>query len=408
MLPAHEFRFMRLVNYDLGTSITGESANPNWARQGRYKVVFYDEFQSTEYAEEIWTGAGDSTPSRIVVGTPKGTGNKFWKLRYYEMPPEDQLHIHWTLHPRKIVGSYSKDGKVRSPWYDAEAARRTPAELAQEVDMDYLASGNPYFDLLKIDKQVRWKQGEKADTKLCTFELGELSRVSGKVKWRPTPNGRIRVFEHPGPITQAAMWADPAEGLEHGDMSCIAVRCKRTGNLLAGVYGKYPPDQLAEMEWLLSLYYNNGICTAEMGGYGLVINQFLWDKGANVFKDVDTTKGEDKQGKKLGFNSKRHRAEMLRLMEEETRMEACELRDPLLITECMNFINKDGKPQAAEGSCDDYVISFAGCGLLIDLNPYSKMMERIALQQGEESDPAPPPANQGFGFAKEGRPPRRF
>ncbi len=415
MMPNYESRFMRLINNDLGTAITGESANKNWARQGRYRVCFYDEFAVTEYADDIWTAAGDSAPSRIVVGTPNGTGNKFWKLRFKEMPSRDLFRLHWTLHPKKAAGLYKdKNGKLRSPWYDNECLRRSPQEVAQEIDINYLASGNPFFNIEIVDKQEEWPKVigvKKPDER--AFETGVLSKVGGYIRFRVTPNGPIRVFERPIAITQAAIASDPAEGLAHRDMSAIAVRDKKFRNLLAGVYGDIPPDELAEMEWLLSLWYNEAICTAEMGGYGLTVNTFLWEKGANVFRDVDTSKGDQKTGSKLGFNTKRHRLEMLALTRDELDNEAVELRDRDLKMEAMNFINKavgsHTKPQASAGSCDDYIFAYSMAGFLIEIYPFDGKMERETLKPSRRVSQELMPPNQGFRFAKgKAKPMKRF
>ena len=409
MLPEYDIRFMRLINNRRENSITGESANSNFARSGRYKVCFYDEFAATEYSDDIWTAMGDSSPSRIVCSTPHGTGNKFWKLRFKEMPAEDLLSLHWTLHPKKAAGLYEKDGNKRSPWYDAECSRRTPAEIAQELDIDYLASGHPFFDLKAVTLQKEWVEGEIAGPNEKgggTYVKGLLAKVDGKITFRPNRNGNVKVYEYPGPLTQATIACDPAEGLEHGDNTAIAVRCKKTGNLLACVYGKITPDEAAELELLLSGYYNGALSTAEMGGYGLVINQYLWDKGGNVFRDLDTAHGGEKEGSKLGFNTKRHRSEMLQLTEEEIRNKAVEFRDRDLKVECLNFINKNGKPMAAQGSCDDFIFAWSMAGMLMYWYPYSKKVERsvIGNQGGQKHESKP---NMGFAFAK-GERKRRF
>ena len=415
LLPHFDMRFMRLINEDNGNSITGESANPYFARQGRYRVIFYDEFPATEYAEDIWIGMGDSTPSRIVVGTPNGTGNKFWKLRFEELAKDDIRTIHWTKHPKKAAGiytdkegrcKYSYVGKQRSPWYDAECERRTAVEVAQELDIDYLASGSPYFNLHMVAKQKEWKLGEIAGDGV--YELGIMAKVEGKVVFRPNRNGNVMIFEHPSKITQATIASDPAEGLEHGDKTSIAVRCKRTGNLLAGFYGTMAPEEAAVIEGMLSQYYNGALTTAEMGGYGLVMNQYLWDVGINVFRDVDTRHGGEKEGKKLGFNTKRHRAEMLNLLASEIDGEAIELRAKALITECMNFTNKDGKPQASEGATDDFIFAFAMAGMLAYWYPYSKKQEQGALGRKSSGDTREAKKNMGFAFAKGPQVRRRF
>ncbi len=410
LLPqSYEIRFMRIVNNDNSNSITGESANLYFSRQGRYKAIFYDEFASTEYANEIWTAMGDSTPSRIVASTPNGTGNKFWSLRFKELDPKDIKSLHWSLHPRKALGLYMDEkNKAHSPWYDAECTRRSPVEIAQELDIDYLASGNPYFDLKKVTAQREWTPGD-----ICgdgKYELGILAKVDGKVTFRPGKNGNVRVYEYPTKITQATIGCDPAEGLEHGDKTAIVVRDKRNGNLLAAVYGQVAPDAAGVLEELLSLYYNGALSAAEMGGYGLVINQYLWDRGCNVFRDVNTREGGEKEGKKLGFNTKRHRAEMLKLAEEEIRNEAVEIRDRDIKVEMLNFINKDGKPQAAQGSCDDFIFAWAIAGMLAYWYPYSKKIEQSAIgyQKSIYGSQQEHRNNMGFGFNAEPKSRRRF
>ena len=416
LLTQHETRFMRLVNEN-GNTITGESANPNFARAGRYSVCLVDEYAAVEYADDIWTSMSNSTPSRIVASTPRGTGNRFWKLRYYEMPKEDIKTLHWTLHPKKSIGlyvdsegtkKYSCKGKKRSPWYDMECERNSAQIIAQELDVDYLASGNPYFDLQAVSKQEEWILSDET-AGLGKYEIGLLARVDGKIKFRPNRNGLIRIYEHPGPLTQATAVCDPAEGLEHGDKTAIAVRCKKTGNLLAACYGKIAPDEAGELVKMLSLYYNGALCGAEQGGYGLVINQFLWEEGCNVFRDVETRHGGEKEGKKLGFNTKRHRAEMLKLAEEEIRNDAVEIRDRDLKTEMLNFINKDGKAQAAQGACDDFIFAWSMAGMMANWYPYSRRVEQgvIGKQRsiyGSERESTP---NMGFSFAGASRQ-RRF
>lgn len=412
LLPKFESRFMRLINEDNGNSITGESANAYFARAGRYKMCFYDEFAVTEYANDIWTAMGDSSPCRLVCGTPYGTGNKFWSLRHKELAKQDVLSIHWTRHPKKAAGlyideegkkKYSYKGKHRSPWYDNECERRSAQEVGQELDIDYLASGNPYFDLRAVNKQEEWviTDGTAGNG---FYEIGILARVDNKMEFRPGKNGIIRIYEYPSPLTQATIGGDPAEGLDHGDYTAIAVRGKKNGNLLAAVYAKIPPDEAAILIKQLSFYYNNALCAAEMGGYGLVINQYLWEEGCNVFRDVDTRKGGEKEGSKLGFNTKRHRSEMLKLAEEELRNEAVETRDRDLKVELLSFINKNGKPQASTGACDDFIIAWSMAGLMSKWYPYSKKIESSVIGRqvsiyGSEREAKP---NMGFGFLKSG------
>lgn len=74
--------FMMLRNPIIGSQITGESTTGSFSRQGRYTVVFLDEFGVIDptLQEEIWTATGDASPCRIVCSTPFGAANKFARL----------------------------------------------------------------------------------------------------------------------------------------------------------------------------------------------------------------------------------------------------------------------------------------------------------------------------------------
>lgn len=118
---------LQLANYD-GSLISGESANISFGRGPRKRVVYYDEFASTEYDTAIWTGIADTAPCKIVSSTPKGALNKFYELRNSNQI--QVLTFHWTAHPQKTI-----------EWYTHESSRRDVITIAQELDIDYRASG---------------------------------------------------------------------------------------------------------------------------------------------------------------------------------------------------------------------------------------------------------------------------
>lgn len=120
---------MKLINPESGNAIQGESANIEFSRQGRYTVIVMDEFAFWPWADSAWTATADSAPIRAVVSTPHGMNNKFADLRFGGDIAVRSLH--WTIHPLKD-----------DEWYNDEKGRRTPKEVAQELDLDYEASGN--------------------------------------------------------------------------------------------------------------------------------------------------------------------------------------------------------------------------------------------------------------------------
>lgn len=417
--------FMRLINPAYNNSITGESANRDFGRAGRYKVCLLDEFAAMEYGDEAWTATGDSTPCRVVVSTPKGTGNKFWQLRFKSQI--DRFTAHWTVHPEKAKDAYLvKDGrklglaeafelwkkgeKVSSPWYEAEIQRRMTQEtqskidIAQELDIDYLASGDPYFEVVELNKQAEWTLTEDwlnfGDVNKKKLIIGNLVQIDGKLEFRPNKNGWLRLFEKPSLAGQYIGALDPSEGLTHGDYAAGSFRDKKTRNLVAAIYGHFDYDELSMYGFMISRYFNNCVICAEAGGYGAAVNKRLYDLGANVARAVDFSSGSAVEKDRLGFvTSSLTRPKMLGDLAAEIREGACELRDKDLKNECMNFINNNGKPQAAQGSTDDFLMSFAIAGQLLRIRPYSEALER-GYKKSSRLETAVPANNMGYGFKK--------
>lgn len=352
--------FMRFVNSENGSVITGESANPNFSRAGRYSVIFLDEFASQEYAEDIWMATADSSPCRIVVSTPQGTGNKFWDLRFNT--PIKAKTLHWRLHPLKSKGlDQDKLGKYHSTWYDAECFRRSATDVAQELDINYLEAGNPFFSIEALQKQKEYTLGRVGRPR--QYSLGNFVIEENRVAFREHPQGKIKLFEKPPKNGQYVIGADASEGVPEGDYSAFCAIEKKGINLVLGYRGKLKPDEFAYLIYLASRYLNNCMIACESAGYGHGVNENLWNLGANLYKDIDTSEGTWKQKTKLGFSvNPRTRPTILAQLDSEIRNNATELRDVLLINECKNFIVKDNKEQAAQGSSDDYIFARAIAG----------------------------------------------
>lgn len=115
---------LRLINPNNGNVITGESSNENFARGGRYKAVLFDEFPFWPTQDAAYASAGQSSPCRIVVGTPYGKQNRFAELRFSGQIKI--LSLHWSQHPYKD-----------SDWYEKQKTRLSEEELARELDINY-------------------------------------------------------------------------------------------------------------------------------------------------------------------------------------------------------------------------------------------------------------------------------
>lgn len=130
MLPKRfdtAFPLMKCVNPENGSTITGETANEDFGRSGRYTAIWFDEFAKFELAEAANTASSQSTNTRIYTYTPYGKGNYAYRLRMNGNMPI--MSLHWTKHPFKD-----------EDWYKGQQLKMTPAQIAQELDIDYEGS----------------------------------------------------------------------------------------------------------------------------------------------------------------------------------------------------------------------------------------------------------------------------
>lgn len=168
-----------LKNLDNGSTIDGESTTGDVAAGDRRTGILLDEFARVEQDYEVLASTRDVTRTRIYNSSPQGQGNAFYELT--QDPQVATITVHWSQDPRKNDGLYTADshgnvqtldpdydysdynfktktpggealdGLVRSPWYDREVARAVHhAEIAQELDIDYLGSSYQFFDMGRL------------------------------------------------------------------------------------------------------------------------------------------------------------------------------------------------------------------------------------------------------------------
>lgn len=419
--------YMKLINPEIGNVIVGESANPTFSSGGRYKAILLDEFAKWDVntASSAWTATADASPSRIPLSTPFGAGNKFAELSKGTKEHIDKLTLHWTLHPEKAKGLYYVDGlgtkheiedrrvgfemwrqgkEVRSPWYDAEDARRSEDDMAQEIDINYLKSGRPYFDIEALTKQRKWEE-YKRKSPLDGQQWGKFFRVNlvkkfDKVKMIDNPDGWLKIFRLPEAGHEYVVGGDPSEGLPKGDESWIVIRNKVTNNVVATANGAIEPDDMAIKMDMAGIFYNNALIVPENNNHGYTVCLHLEkDLGANLYymlkDEYDKQKGKLKKTPKRGWTtSSTTRPLMLDLMESDVRNKNVQLRDPDLIAQCETVVTKKGGKIEADGEyLDDAVFACAISGAVMEQVPYEsksksketkrKLRQRVAEIKGK-------------------------
>jgi len=431
--------YMRMINPENGNAIIGESANPHFGSGGRRKAVLLDEFSKWDdsVSEAAWTATADVTRCRIPISTPLGSGNKFAVLAKGTKEKIAKITMHWTLHPDKAKGAYYIDGDkhipidlkldpqgafkmwlklrkksaepplkggvVRSPWYDAECDRRKKEDIAQELDINYKASGYPYFDIEALGRQRVW---EYIKRRLPTDSIpygkyikANLVEVDNKIEVREIQGGWLKIYEMPIRDYQYVLSADTSEGLAKGDEAFGVVRDKWTRNVVAVANGAFEPDDWAVKIQKIGQYYNKAITAPENNNHGYSVCSDLKTIDCNLYWTRKISPDGKITRTKAGFTTtSASRPQMLDQLEEEIRKEVIELRDEDILTQCETFVKdeKTGKAQADGLFLDDGVIATAIGGVVIQEHPY-KAPAKKRPPRGESRK-----KNAGFSFSGKG------
>jgi len=369
--------FMRLMRPDSDNTIVGEAVTEDFSRQGRYNMAFLDEFAACEQAEGAWTATADSAPMRVPISTPHGLGNKFAQLR--RSGTIDVLTYHWSRHPEKAKGLYCEShGKpapiscawpactLRSPWYDAECSRREAVEIAQELDIDYLGGGNPYFDLVALERQPA--EDPLTYGYLVEVDLGVEFRAHREGIWAIWELPPPKILNTPYPVVLSVIGADVAEGIG-ADYSVAVVRDARDRGLKAALRTHMDTDEFAHELIKAGRFYHNARILCERNGPGFAVNADLVKSYGNVYYEQAVDKIGQPQTKRFGWNTNARTKElMLTQLREEIRTGAVALRDKRLIEECKTFVtDEDGKVHADSGYHDDMIMAVAIAGAGIQL-----------------------------------------
>jgi len=401
--PPYRRAKLILENQLNGATITGESANPDFGRGDRKTAVMLDEHASCEHGAAVMAATDDTTPCRILVSTPKGTGNEFYRIR--KNPHQKVITIHWSQHPEKNPGLYKvvRDKKtgapsveildkewhaknpdyafvmepggwngLRSPWYDSECRRRSRIRVAQELDIDYMASAGQFADPAVIDRLIQ-------DKCLPPLHIGELAYDTEEFKpvaFRDNRHGRLKIWgllEDGKPEkAEYVIGGDVAAGTGASN-SVWTVANKGSRCVVAEfVSPRVKPTKFAEVGVALSRWFHNAYLIWEANNHGRTVGDRVMELGyQNIYyrrKEDSFSKNEtDVPGFWTTEESKVALvAEYLRAIEVEEFTHRCEES----LEEVLEYVLEDGKivhsgtkntedSSGAKGNHGDRVISSA-------------------------------------------------
>ena len=151
----------------------------------------------------------------VSHNTPYGVGNFYhgtWVDAISGGNPFNPIRLYWQMHPERD-----------QTWYDEMAAALGTKRTAQEIDGDFLSSGNSVFDL--------------TDIKAIEDSLSEYPAI------RTRFNGQYREFKEPEPDKLFSIGADCATGraTDYSSFTCM----DNYGEEYAVYKGKMPLDKYA-------------------------------------------------------------------------------------------------------------------------------------------------------------------
>lgn len=377
MQPDYERSVLRYTNNNNGSMISGESTNDNFARGDRRTAILLDEFPAVENGFQILDSAGDATNCCIFVGTSKGASGAYYSVRekMYAAGGDRVIRLHWQKHPNKRKGLYKSDkksassaweldildkgykfppdykfildGKLRSVAYDErEKIAPNPQTMAQEWDIDYLASGWQFFDQTVIDAQLA--------NAFEPLTIGELQFPSG---WeRPTfvenEGARLKLWFHPdldGLVSPD--WRDCVAGVDIGagtggsmtSNSVVSVWRASTGDKVAefATQNLMPPD-FANYALAICKWFNNAYLIWEGNGTGGVqFTKVVLDSDySNVFHSENELSISRKKSKNIGWwSDAKSKAALLGGYGTALKTRSANNFSILALKECQEYIN---------------------------------------------------------------------
>lgn len=361
-----------IVNPETGSFLAGEANNENFGTSGRYKGVMLDEFSKwLETDAAAWTSIQDATAAPIVVSTPYGIGRKFSQLRFSGAIDVETLH--WSDHPLKSAGRFrgahpfdpEKRNVWLSPWYLMECERRKddPAtNVGQELDIDYITSGTPFFRFQMQYIQDKFKRLEEEGFQGKRYEFRRTGDNSIEVF--EFPEGRIFVRKEPeeGWLYRYCIPADVAEGLEKGDNSSMYVYDRYTGEDVAWFVGKVDTFVFALLLEYYGFRYNEAYIAPEANNQGKAVLQELKFRYENLYHKQDFSYVADIDKKELGFHTNvASKPIVCSKLQKALANEVDGVFDRYFFNEAMTFIHDptNGKLGASGTAKDDRVMAQA-------------------------------------------------
>lgn len=261
--------------------------------------------------------------SAIVNSTPYGVGNFYhstWVDAIAGGNPFNPIRLYWQMHPERDEN-----------WYKQMASALGPKRTAQEIDGDFLSSGNTVFDL--------------ADIKAIEDCLSDYPVIKKRF------NGQYRQYLEPQSDKEYFIGADVSTG-RASDYSAFTCMDKQ-GEEQAVFKGRIPIDKYAKLLGDTGQLYNWATIAPESNDVGMAVTTKLQDEGypkLYYYQKMLKKKGKSRPevDKSPGWlTTQKNRSVIIENLEQDLREEYVIIKDPFFVQEAYTFIYDGlGRPVA--------------------------------------------------------------
>lgn len=261
--------------------------------------------------------------SAIVNSTPYGVGNFYhstWVDAIAGGNPFNPIRLYWQMHPERDEN-----------WYKQMASALGPKRTAQEIDGDFLSSGNTVFDL--------------ADIKAIEDCLSDYPVITKRF------NGQYRQYLEPQSDKEYFIGADVSTG-RASDYSAFTCMDKQ-GEEQAVFKGRIPIDKYAKLLGDTGQLYNWATIAPESNDVGMAVTTKLQDEGypkLYYYQKMLKKKGKSRPevDKSPGWlTTQKNRSVIIEYLEQDIREEDVIIKDPFFVQEAYTFIYDGlGRPVA--------------------------------------------------------------
>lgn len=314
------------IEFSNGSIITSQPTTEDVGRSEAVSLLIVDEAAILRWINTIWASIWPTLSTggaAIVNSTPYGVGNWYHKTYVDALSggnPFNAINLKWRMHPERD-----------DEWYKLQAQVLGPRRTAQEVDGDFLASGNTVFDL--------------ADIRGIEEMIDEMYDIATEM------DGLFRVYREAKKNELCFIGADISTGraTDYSAFSCMNTK----GEELASFKGRVPPNVLANLMMKTGKRFNWAMLGPEANDIGEAVVSKIQDEGyPHLYHHTALVKQKGdkrpKEEKRPGWiTTTKLRPIIINELEEDIRLDKVIIRDPEFTREAYTFIyDSNNKPIA--------------------------------------------------------------